>query len=186
MRNPKMTLAEAKKMFKEYGCSLFSFAREDLDRYNLYKELNIDENTQNLWKEETINELLNSLRKSGEVGVFNRLYDIAVTFHDHQRLKLLVKAIDYVKAKEERDLVTLAETIMGRSHLSVRSGMIFWAHDLGLKSETKSLVSKVKRLIGFQPKEKATKERIARAKKKITTIERIVVMERLLGTRRIL
>lgn len=37
-----MTLDEAKNIYKKNNCSLFVMAREDLQNYNAYKNLNIE------------------------------------------------------------------------------------------------------------------------------------------------
>lgn len=119
-----MTIDEAKDIYKKNNCSLFVMAREDLKNYNSYKSLNIEKNLETRWKEEAIDELTNLLKENGDYRIFNQLYDLAESFHDGERLKLMIELIEKamffvdVKTDEEelrerafRDMKTINEII---------------------------------------------------------------------------
>ena len=165
-----MTLEEAKKVYKKNNCSLFVMAREDMDNYTLYKKLNIDRVLEQKWELEVIEDFVKQLEESGDSRIFNRLYDLSVGFHDKERLFLMIKLIDKVRVEDVTTSLCIAETIMGRKLLSVRSGMIFWAYDLGLKDETIMLIRKVLSLIDIQFNDKVDEARVTRDQRKIREI----------------
>ena len=165
-----MTLEEAKKVYKKNNCSLFVMAREDKDNYNLYKKLNVDKSFEEKWQIEEIDDLVKRLDECGDARIFNRIYDLCVDFRDTERLCLMIKLIDKIIIKDVTTSLCIAETIMGRKMLSIRSGMIFWAYDLELKDEAKILIRKVLSLVDIQSDEKEEKTRAIRDYKKIRQI----------------
>ena len=82
----------------------------------------------------------------------------------------MIKLIDKIIIKDVTTSLCIAETIMGRKMLSIRSGMIFWAYDLELKDEAKILIRKVLSLVDIQSDEKEEKTRAIRDYKKIRQI----------------
>lgn len=165
-----MTLEEAKKTYKNNNCSLFVMAREDKDNYTLYKQLNVGRALEEEWQIEVIEDLIRCLDESGDARIFNQIYDLCVNFHDTERLQLMMKLIDKIRIKDANTALCVAETIMGRKMLSIRSGMIFWAYDLELKDEAKLLIRKVLSLIDIQSDEKEDEIRAVRDYKKIKEI----------------
>jgi len=165
-----MTLEEAKIVYKKNNCSLFVMAREDMENYTLYKKLNIDNALEQKWEIEVIDDLVKRIEESGDSRIFNRLYDLSVGFHDKERLFLMIKLIDKVRVEDATTSLCIAETIMGRKLMSMRSGMIFWAYDLGLKAETIMLIRKVLSLIDIQSDDKVDETRVIRDQKKIREI----------------
>lgn len=165
-----MTIEEAKKIYIKNGCSLFTMAREDADNYILYKKLNIDSTIENKWKKETMEALANCLKEKGDYTIYNRLYDLAIAFHDKERLELMIKSIDKVSVNNAKASLCIAETIMGRKNLSARSGMIFWAYDIGLINEARILIQKVLSLVDVQTDNEEDKLRVSRDQKKIKEI----------------
>lgn len=172
-----MTLEEAKEIYKKNNCSLFVMAREDMENYILYKNLNVDRVHELEWKIEKIEELVKALKESGDILIFNRLYELAMDIHDQKRFLLMMKLIDDVRVEDVTTSLCLAETIMGRKILSVKSGMIFWAYDLNLKNEVRILIRKVQFLIGIQTSDEEEEVRISRDQRKIREIIAILGIE---------
>lgn len=158
----KMTIKEAKDIYKRNNCSLFVMAREDLDNYKLYKSLNIEKNLEMKWKGEVIEELVDLLRETGEYIIFNRLYDLAEGFHDRERLKLMIESIENIRIEDAESSLCVAETIIGRKMLSVRSGMIFWAYDIGAKKEAIILIKKAISFVNIGSNSEEVNERACR------------------------
>ena len=165
-----MTLDEAKIIYKKNNCSLFVMAREDLQNYIAYKNLNIEKKLEMRWKGEMIEELANRLKENGDYRIFNQLYDLTESFHDSQMLKLMIESIKDIKIEDENISLSIAETIMGRKMISVRSGMIFWAYDLGAKKETFKLIEKAMSFIDVKTDSEELRDRAFRDKKNINEI----------------
>ena len=172
-----MTLEEAKKIYKKNNCSLFVMAREDVDNYVLYEKLNIDGSIEQKWRMEVIEELVNLLEENGDGRIFNRLYDLSAGFHDKERLELMIKLIDKVRIEDVKTSLCIAETIMGRKVLSARSGMIFWAYDIGLTDEAVKLIQKVLSLINIQTDNEEDMTRVSGDRKKIKEIIHVLKLE---------
>ena len=165
-----MTIEEAKKIYKKNNCSLFVMAREDADNYTLYKKLNIDSTIEKKWRKELIEDLVNLLEEKGDSRIYNQLYDLSIAFHDKERLELMMKLIDKVSVKDVKTSLCIAETIMGRKRLSARSGMIFWAYDIGLRNEAVTLIRKALSLMNVQTDNEEDEVRVSRDQKKIREI----------------
>lgn len=166
----KMTIDEAKDVYKKNSCSLFVMAREDLVNYNLYKCLNIEKKLEMRWKGEVIEELIDLLKEKGDYKIFNQLYDLAESFHDSEKLKLMIESIKYIRIKDTKTSLCIAETIMGRKLVSARSGMIFWAYDIGAKKDALELIRKVMFFIDVKTDSEELKERAYRDMKIINEI----------------
>ena len=166
-----MTIEEAKKVYKKYNCSLFAMAREDKKSYDLYKELNIKKNIEMKWKGEVIEELVFLLKETGESRIFNQLYDLTECFHDKEKLKVMIDSIEDIKVDSAECSLCIAETIIGRKMLTIRSGMIFWAYDVGAKKEALELIDKAKTFINTKTSSVELKER---ARRDMETIDKII------------
>lgn len=165
-----MRIEEARNIYKKNNCSLFVMAREDVDNYTAYKELNIDKKIERQWTVEVIEDLVNSLKETGDSKIFNQLYDLSVSLHDRERLMLMIKSMNAVKIKNAETSLCIAETIIGRKILSVRSGMVFWAYDLGEKEEAVILIEKALSFINIKANDIKVKERVNRDLKKVKEI----------------
>lgn len=165
-----MTIDEAEKFYKDYNCSLFSMAREDMINYTLYRNLDIDKALEMQWRTEVMDDLTVKLKRDGEIYVFNRLYDLTGGAHNYHNLMRLLDALRYTNIRNITESLCLAETIIGRKELSQRSGMIFWAYDIGEKKETTNLSKLVLSLIDLKIDDMEIFERINRDLKKVRTI----------------
>ncbi len=158
-----ITLEEAKEMYLKYDCSLFAMAREDQPFYEEYRKLNISEEMEEKWLQELFDHLKDQLKSKGSVDLFNRLYDLAEDGHRYRynrdRLLDLKEALAFVKYDNLQDNAIISETIIGRLVLSERSGMIFWAFDLGEYEIAKELVLYTMDLLSYQPEEDRLRKR---------------------------
>ncbi|MBN1467088.1 MAG: hypothetical protein JW924_00040 [Fusobacteriaceae bacterium] len=134
-----MTLEEAKAFFKEMNYSLFSMAREDLERYEKYKRLKISKEIENRWREEEfyihlniINKNIENKRKTFEVwNSINIMSELIDNIKDINLIKLIYKLIvDLSVELSIKDKIIIAEIIIGRKNVSCRSGLIFLSYDL--------------------------------------------------------
>lgn len=63
--------------------------------------------------------------------------------------------------------VSISETVLGRKELSEKSGMVFWAYDLGEQEIAKELLQFVWRIAAVQTSDEHIKFRLERAKKNV-------------------
>lgn len=172
-----MTIEEARNIYKKNNCSLFVMAREDFDSYTLYKRLNIDKAVEQKWRKEMIADLADQLKENGDSKIFNQLYDLSVSFFDEERLNLMMQSIDKIEIRDVATSLCIAETIMGRKALSVRSGMIFWAYDIGAKESAITLVKKVLTFTNIRTNDLEVEERARRDREKIKEIVNVLGLD---------
>ncbi|MDE6566190.1 MAG: hypothetical protein K2K70_00480 [Lachnospiraceae bacterium] len=156
-----ITLEEAKEMYLKYDCSSYFMAREDQSFYEEYRKLNIPKEMQEEWRQELFDHLKDQLKSKGSYRLFNRLYDLAEggSRSNRERLVALKEALAFVKYDNLRDNAIISEAIIGRKVLSARSGMIFWAYDLGEYKIAKELVLYTMDLLSYQPEEDRLRKR---------------------------
>lgn len=132
-----MTLSEARRIYLKSDCSHFTMCNNDYEGYLAYKRLEVSKEQENKWKNEKIRILYRELQKTGDYMLFNRLYEIAVEFRDYDKLRLLLNALDLIKQPMSNlERISVAETILGRKLTRVRSGMMYWAYDIGQRGIT--------------------------------------------------
>lgn len=161
-----MTVEEAKKIYMTYECSLFSMAREEKILYDEFNAINLSESTLEQWKQELFISLLEALKENGSSRLFNRLYHLAENMKSNDNFFALKEALDYIKYDNFETKICIAETILGRKDLSVRSGMIFQAYDLGEYEIVRELLNLVGSLLDFQTDDKYLESRCDRVAKK--------------------
>lgn len=158
-----MTLKEAKTIYLKYDCSLFAMAREEKMVYETYKLLNIPSSVEEKWRQEWIGILMEQLKKSGSCELFNKIEDILEDCHNKKNLFVLKKALDYVIFENSEMKASVAETMLGRKDLSARSGMIFWAYDIGEHGIAKELLQFVINLLTNQSVDEEISSRFERS-----------------------
>ena len=172
-----MTIDEAKELFFRYNCSLFAMAREEKEAYENYKKLNISSSTENKWKKELFISLAKQLKISGESELFNRMYNLSDNQHDKERLVALIQALNEVVLKDSKTIAIVCETVLGRKALSERTGMVFWAYDLGEKKKKKKLLMFVWVLLSKHKVETNLQARYERDIKKCSMINSELSLE---------
>ena len=161
-----MTFEEVKKVFFKYDGSLFAMAREEKEAYENYKLLNISEETVENWRQELFLDLWEQLKETGASDLFNRMYNLSENRHNRENLLILKEALYKVKYADPKVNACISETVLGRKDLAERSGMIFWAYDLGEKEMAKELLNFVFGLVTVQTSDENIKSRLERIIKK--------------------
>lgn len=127
-----MTTSEAKEIYLKADCSYFQMCNSDYSGYLAYRRLEIAKTQEDRWKKEKMRILYRELQKTGNYLLFDRLYEVAADFRDYETLLLLVNALELIKQPmSQKQGITVAETILGKRFMKVRSGMIYWAYDNG-------------------------------------------------------
>ena len=86
--------------------------------------------------------------------------------HDRNNLLILKEAlyeVDYINLKVR---ASISETVLGRKVLSERSGMVFWAYDIGEEKIAKELLQFVLNLVTVTTADPKIKSRLEKIVKK--------------------
>lgn len=75
---------------------------------------------------------------------------------------ILKEALNKVSYTNPEVNACIVETVLGRKDLSQRSGMIFWAHDLGDQKLAKELLQFVMKLLTVRTSDEKLKSRLDR------------------------
>lgn len=161
-----MTFEDVKKVFFKYDGSLFAMAREEKEAYEGYKLLNISEEMAEEWRQELFFDLWEQLKESGASELFNRMYNLSENRHSRENLLILKEALYKVNYTNPKVNACICEVILGRKDLAERSGMIFWAYDLGEFEIAKELLQFSRGLATVQTSDKNVKSRLDRIIKK--------------------
>lgn len=169
-----MTQEEVKEVFFKYNGSLFAMAREEKEVYEDYKLLNISEETVEKWRQELFLNLWQQLKEKGSSDLFNRMYNLSENRHNRENLLILKEALYKVNYANPKVNACISETVLGRKDFSERSGMIFWAYDLGEQEMAKELLQFVWRLVSVQTSDEKINSRLERSIKKCYLIGSII------------
>ena len=130
-----MTIQEAREIYLKSDCSHFIMCTNYYSSYIQYKRQEISKEQEIIWKKEKVRMLSLEIRKTGDYRIFNRLYDITEEFHNYEYLQLLFDTLKRIRKPITADQsVCVAETILGRKAAKNRSGLIYWAYDIGQKA----------------------------------------------------
>lgn len=132
------TLDRAREFFQAMGCSSFHMTREYPERLEEYRKLGISEETEREW---TLDNIARGVARLGDRKatkpsqlwqVHSRMEDLVQLLKTSEALRLIYEATEEIAPRvAKRSKILLAETIIGRSALTYRSGLVFLAHDLG-------------------------------------------------------
>lgn len=129
-----MTTNEAKELYLASDCSYFKMCTSHYSSYLQYRQLGLPKEQEDKWKNEKLKLLQIEIQRTGDYRIFNRLYNIAVEFRDYKKLRLLLDAYKRIKHPLMiRERISVAETILGKRSSQARSGLIYWAYDIGQK-----------------------------------------------------
>jgi len=145
-------------------------AREEKEAYESYKLLNISEEMLEKWRQELFLNLWEQLKENGSSDLFNRMYNLSESRHNRENLLILKEALHKVNYTDLKVNACISETVLGRKDLSERSGMIFWAYDLGEQEIVKELLQFVCGLLMVQTSDENIKHRLERIIKKYNLI----------------
>lgn len=157
-----MTMEEAKNLYIKYDCSLFGMAREEKDSYEAFQALNISKVVLDNWRQELFDTLWIELRKTGEISIFTKMAYLSENVHNLERLNIMRSALEYIEYKDLKTKAYVSETLLGRKDIPVRSGMVFWAYDIGEQEVAKELLKYVMELLNSEENDENIKTRIKR------------------------
>lgn len=169
-----MTIDEAKKLYIHYDCSLFAMAREDKKAYEDYKALNLPRTIEEEWSREFFFILYEQLKATGDSAVFNKMYHIADKLHDKESLVNIKEALSFIRFDDIENRLSIAEAVIGRKDITARSGMIFWAYDLGDKELATELMQYVINLLNNKSNDNEINSRVSRDVKKCVMIDTLL------------
>lgn len=116
-----MTKQEAKELYLNSDCSYFTMCTKYYAK-----------SQEREWKNEKIQMLCTEMKTNGDDQLFRRLYEIAVDFRDYEKLRQLLDALRELKQPlTPKQRINISEIILGRKVLKARSGLIYWAYDIG-------------------------------------------------------
>ena len=185
-----MTIEEAKKVFFEYNGSLFGMAREEKgarigetaeyfgiaklyeekEIYDKFNKLNISDNLLKKWRQELFSCLYKQFKESGSYELFNKMYDISENKRSKDDLLILKESLYKVKYANAKVNACISETVLGRKNISERSGMIFWAYDIGEKEIANELLDFVYELVKVKTTDEKIELRLKNSIKKYNAI----------------
>lgn len=169
-----MTIDEAKKLYFKYDCSLFVMARENKDAYENYKALKLPSVIEEEWSQDLFTILWEQLKETRESIFFNRMYHLTEKIHNKENLVIMKEALNYIKYDDLENKVCISETVIGRKEITIRSGMIFWAYDLGEKELAAELLRFVMNLLNNKTNDEEISSRIGRDMKKCVMIDSVL------------
>lgn len=155
----------------KYDCSLFAMAREDQYAYEDYKALNISNKIEEDWRQELIKDLLIEIKKNGDASIFTRMYYLTENMHNKEKLVIMMGALEHIKYSDLKTKAYVSETLIGRKDIAVRSGMIFWAYDIGEKEMARQLLMFVNNLLNSEVGDENIDFRIKRNMEKCHIID---------------
>lgn len=127
-----MNTDEAREIYLKSDCSYFQMCNHNYSKYLEYRRLGTTKEEEEKWKNEKIHLLYQELRMKQDSRLFGKLYDITVEFRDCEKLQLMYEALNFLKyPMEPHHSVCVAEIILGKKAWRVRSGLIYWAYDIG-------------------------------------------------------
>lgn len=165
-----MTFDEAKKLYINCNCSLFVMAREEKEAYDEYRLLNISRTTEEEWRYELFLSLWEQFKNDRSGNLFNRMYNLLENRHNKKNLLIMEEALYKVNYENPKMNACISETVLGRKALSERSGMVFWAYDLGEQEIAKNLLQFVKKLLTIQIFDEKILDRFEKGMKKCDLI----------------
>ena len=146
MVKKKMSFNEAKELFFSSDCSTFIMARENLPEYKRYIELNIPKEMEQEWREVKILEYYMAFKngsfKEPTWILIDKMSELVVYIKSAQSLEKIFETIkSAMNNLNDKERVIISETINGRKHISLRSGLIYLSFDIGEISLAKQFSS---------------------------------------------
>jgi hypothetical protein len=132
-----MTIEQAKKYYRQMGCSHFHMGRESSERYKEYLQLNIPAELEVEWEKEQFDEYYGAIKRRTESDIplwtiHSCMYDLFENQKNDDQLSKLLEATYLIREVIPLlNKVMVAETINGRTIHQARRGLIFQSYDMG-------------------------------------------------------
>ena len=133
--------------------------------------LNISKEIENDWRQDLFNILSIKVKKIGDAALFTRIYYLLETMRNKEKLYIVKDLLKYIRYNDLKTKVYISETVIGRKDIAVRSGMIFWAYDVGEKETAKELLVFVTDLLNCEVADEKLNTRIKRDREKCQIID---------------
>ena len=98
------------------------------------------------------------------------MYDISENKRSKDDLLILKESLYKVKYANAKVNACISETVLGRKNISERSGMIFWAYDIGEKEIANELLDFVYELVKVKTTDEKIELRLKNSIKKYNAI----------------
>lgn len=145
-----MTTKEAREFYMKSDCSYFIMCNRDYEKYMEYRRLDLTKEQELIWKNEKIQILYREVRNTGQYELYERLYNIAVEFHNFEKLYIMFNALPFLKQTlNSRGCIAVAELILGKKMKEARSGLIYWAYDCKQRGMALLFIDEVIHLLEF-------------------------------------
>ena len=130
-----MNIREARDFYINHNCSYFLMCTKQYSEYIEYRQLGLPKTQEDGWRRERIRALYKKIAITQDYRLFDSFYEVTVEFRDYENLRLVLDAYKAIKRPEKPEPnVGLAETILGKKNQKSRSGIIYWAYDVGQKA----------------------------------------------------
>ncbi len=139
------TIDRAREYFQAMGCSSFHMSREYPDRYDEYCRLAVPNETEREWTYEAVAQaaarLGSTTTKPSELWqIHSRMEDLVQQLKTVDSLRQIYEATEKIAPRlPKRSKHLVAETIIGRSRIKYRSGLVFLAYELNEKATSQRL-----------------------------------------------
>jgi len=130
------TIERAKEFFQSLGCSSFHMSREYPNWYDEYRKLGISREIEREWTSDSLAQsaaiLRNKKTKRRDLWhIYARTEELVQSLKSPEALREIYEVTEHIGSRlPKRSKVLVAETIIGRSAIKYRSGLIFLASEL--------------------------------------------------------
>jgi len=172
-----MNIQEAKELFWEMGCSTGRMLMEDKEKYNEYKALNIDSETERKWTQEQFDKYTRSL-KNGRfeddylwVPLDNMVARIRYIDTEENHRKILAAAEYLLHHLSKSKWVLAAESFNEVARLDIRSNIIVESYNRHGPELAREYLDYARTFSQYIEGEGMDKERCLRSQKQCDDIE---------------
>jgi hypothetical protein len=150
---PIHTLEQARAYYEAMNCSLFHIYREDSARTDEFSALNISEALLESWRHDYAENRLTNLTRGDAPpdklwSLHCDLADVVCSLSSPCLIERFYEASCSLASKLPRfDKLLVAETLVGRSAIANKTGLIFRCHQLGRPDQAQSFVDLVRTLV---------------------------------------
>lgn len=150
---PIHTLEQARAYYEAMNCSLFHIHREDSARADEFSALNISEAILESWRHDYAEKRLSDLTREDTPpdklwSLHDDLAELVCGLSSIRLIERFFEASRSIASKlAQFDKLLVAETLVGRSAIANKTGLIFRCHQLGRPDQAQNFVDLVRTLV---------------------------------------
>ena len=162
-----MIKQEIEEFYKKNNCSTVNMANDNLPMYSEFLKLKIDSKLLNLWQKEHLDQLLKSIKETGEILFLYSLTELVENSSSVEYVDAFISSLDYIDMNIKEEVLCnhkltykpelrsccIAEQIIGSKNISVRSGWLFRSYDIGAFKQYELLKAKAIKFLDFNSKD---------------------------------